>query len=151
MVVRDHGSRESPSTDLLSTKEDCVLIALCATLSCSSVVYTLFPHSYTGFHLPLSLPLPQSVEANNPDTKEQSQILQNTNGLFTPNENFKEALYMQKRPSANINVPISRKTKSTNQVVEKGYHLYPLIYSEPVCDCGGLHETSCFVGNKQQS
>ena len=65
-------------------------------------------------------------EADNPDIKEQSQILQKTNGLFAPNENFKEALYMQKRPgAANINVPITRKTKPTNQVLEKEYHCIP--------------------------
>jgi hypothetical protein len=33
---------------------------------------------------------------------------------------------MQKRPgAANINVPITRKTKPTNQVLEKEYHCIP--------------------------
>lgn len=32
---------------------------------------------------------------------------------------------MQKGPRASTNVLISRKTKSTNQVVEKGYHHIP--------------------------
>lgn len=58
---------------------------------------------------------------------------------------------MQKGPGASTNVLMSRKTKSTNQVVEKGYHCIPSSILEPVCDCGGLRETSCFVGNKQQS
>lgn len=86
----------------------------------------------TAFVFLFPYPFLKVGEADNPDTEEQSQILQNTNGLFAPNENFKEALYMQKRPGANINVPITRKTKLTNQVLEKEYHCIPQ-YSLNLC------------------
>lgn len=38
---------------------------------------------------------------------------------------------MQKGPRASTNVLISRKTKSTNQVVEKGYHRIPSYILSP--------------------
>lgn len=38
---------------------------------------------------------------------------------------------MQKRPGASTNVLMSRKTKSTNQVGEKGYHRIPSYILSP--------------------
>lgn len=58
---------------------------------------------------------------------------------------------MQKGPGASTNVLMSRKTKSTNQVVEKGYHCIPSYILSPCVIVEDFRETSCFVGNKQQS